>query len=89
MCSQSDETKNEESEWVRQQLTGLFGHNKAEYFLKPSEITHENESSKEHMSINGGVHSKKNRNGMFAHMIWDNIRSDSKKKAKILSKKFR
>lgn len=80
----SQELKQDENQWVRQQLADLWGNSKAEYFLNPSQIAHsnENDSMKDHSSL-ASMTRKARTTGMFAHMIWDNIRNDSKKKAKI------
>ena len=93
MLFKSIEIKQDQNEWIRQQLTDLWGDSKAEYFLNPSVAakTHQQSSGnagdattiKEHVSILSKRNQQRHNNGMFAYLIWDNIRNDSKKKVKL------
>ncbi len=86
--------KQDQNEWIRQQLADLWGENKAEYFLNPSIVAHsqEDDSIKDtHLLTDNNKlatssfshkHNRHHNQGMFAYTIWDNIRSESKQRAK-------
>lgn len=76
----------EQNEWVRERLTEIWGDNKADYFVNPSraprkssqEIRIEEELQKKSSNRNS-------RTGLYAYMIYDNLRTDAANKYKVYS----
>ena len=68
------EIKQEQNEWIRQQLTDLWGESKAEYFLNPSIAakTHQSNNEqtiKEHVTILT-KRNQRNNNGIYFSLIF-------------------
>jgi hypothetical protein len=81
----------EQQAWVKEQLTELWGDaNIADYYVNPNRMAASKSSAKkraEHLGKSadetkrhGSV--RRGNGGMFAYMIWDNLREDSGEKIK-------
>lgn len=80
----------EQNEWARDKLTEIWGDNKADYFVNPSRAPRK---SSQDVRIQEDIHKNlsdprnrgSSRSGLYAYMIWDNLRDDAKSKYKVYS----
>lgn len=79
----------EQNEWVRDKLSEIWGDNKADYFVNPQRAPRKTSSDMRIESdFRKNLSNPKNRGsrtGLYAYMIWDNLREDAGSKYKVYS----
>lgn len=69
----------EQNEWVREKLTEIWGGNKADYFVNPNRAPRKSSQDiriEEDVRNISNSKSRTSRTGLYAYMIWDNLRMD-------------
>lgn len=79
----------EQNEWVRDKLSEIWGDNKADYFVNPQRAPRKTSSDmRVESDFRQNLSNPKNRGsrtGLYAYMIWDNLREDAESKYKVYS----
>lgn len=79
----------EQNEWVRSKLSEIWGDNKADYFVNPDRAPRKSsQDARNDDDTHRNLSNPKNRGsrtGLYAYMIWDNIREDADNKFKVYS----
>jgi len=79
----------EQNEWVRNKLSEIWGDNNADYFVNPNRAprkTSKDTRGEDDMHKNlSNPKNRGSRTGLYAYMIWDNLRENTGDKLKVYS----